>query len=56
MRQQDYNDVMRLPDETSFCANRRQILCPSCNSPYLGDGKKECVDCENSFMGMRAGK
>lgn len=46
MRQEDFNDMMRLPWEREQKKAAALPTCPICNQPYMGDGKKPCVDCE----------
>ncbi|AGH16085.1 hypothetical protein VPKG_00048 [Vibrio phage pYD21-A] len=44
MKQEDYNAVMTdFKQKTKIKENNK---CPTCGFPYLGDGKKLCIDCE----------
>jgi hypothetical protein len=50
MRQEDYNDMMKTPEEGFFIRTPRKpsLLpkCPRCGEEYLGNGKDLCVDCK----------
>lgn len=44
MKQEDYNAVMT--DFKQKAKIKENHKCPTCGFPYLGDGKKLCIDCE----------
>lgn len=49
MKQEDYNDMMRTPEEAYAERNKPPAKfpnCPSCGEEYLGDGVLPCLDCE----------
>jgi len=44
VRQEDFNDMMRLPWEVPR-ANAKLPKCPKCDESYCGDGKCPCLEC-----------
>lgn len=46
MKQEDYNDMMRLPGERVRQASRLPV-CPKCGGAYCGNGESLCVECEH---------
>ena len=50
MRQEDFNEMMRLPGEVVRKANRDLQRCPECGEAYCGDGKSMCVDCSAAYV------
>lgn len=53
MKQEDYNEMMRNPDEK---INESQIAwkkCPSCGFNYCGNGIDTCIEC---ITGLNKGK
>lgn len=46
MKQEDYNDMMRLPGERVRQASRLPV-CPKCGEAYCGNGESLCVECEH---------
>ena len=51
MRQEDYNDMMKTPEESlqlrQSNISKKLPECPICKSEYLGDGVAPCVECDN---------
>lgn len=51
MRQEDYNDMMKTPEESlqlrQSNISKKMPECPICKSEYLGDGVAPCVECDN---------
>ena len=51
MRQEDYNDMMKTPEESlqlrQSNISKKLPECPVCKSEYLGDGVAPCVECYN---------
>lgn len=46
MKQEQLNDIMRLPSECSTPSKGEMPRCPKCKEKYLGNGKSLCVDCD----------
>ena len=48
MRQEDYNDMMKTPEESLQQKKKKNSKklreCPICKSEYLGDGVAPCVE------------
>lgn len=52
MRQEDYNDMMRTPEEVYAERNKPPVKlpnCPYCGEEYSGDGVTPCVLCEQDI-------
>ena len=53
MRQEDYNDMMKTPEESlqlrQSNISKKLPECPICKSEYLGDGVAPCVECDNKY-------
>ena len=54
MRQEDYNDMMKTPEESlqlrQSNISKKLPECPICKSEYLGDGVAPCVECGLSCL------
>lgn len=54
MRQEDYNDMMRLPWETQSRQTANLPRCPACGERYLGNGIEPCIECVREAEASRA--
>lgn len=54
MRQEDYNDMMRLPGEVQTRKSADLPRCPECGERYLGNGIEPCIECALEAEASRA--
>ena len=47
MKQEDFNEMMRRPEEVFKSAPKELPVCPCCGHHYLGDGVSLCLECES---------